>query len=150
MFQARLLRDIRQLTEQSLKCEGFDSWAISNDQFLISFEAPSNTPYHPSTLYLSLRFPNNTNSSNTRQLAVQEYPFEPPEVLFQNPIPFHPNIDPSNGAICLDLLKRPPNGTWRPSVALSSLLCAIRLLLCEPNPDDPFCLQAVCQFLIKH
>ncbi|ROL23526.1 Ubiquitin-conjugating enzyme E2 T [Anabarilius grahami] len=48
----------------------------------------------------------------------ERYPFEPPKMRFQTPI-YHPNID-NAGRICLDALKLPP-----------------KLLMSEPNPDDP-------------
>lgn len=67
---------------------------------------------------------------------IDRYPFEPPSVLFRPPVPYHPNID-GGGRICLDMLKMPPSGAWRPTVPLLALLHAIRLLLAEPNPNDP-------------
>ena len=63
------------------------------------------------------------------------YPFEPPQVTFSTRV-YHPNVDPS-GRICLDALKMPPTGDWRPSLRLATLLLSIRVLLAEPNPDDP-------------
>lgn len=63
------------------------------------------------------------------------YPFEPPKIRFLTPI-YHPNID-SAGRICLDVLKLPPKGAWRPSLNISTLLTSIQLLMAEPNPDDP-------------
>ncbi|KAJ1336208.1 hypothetical protein BSLG_007525 [Batrachochytrium salamandrivorans] len=42
-----------------------------------------------------------------------------------------------HGRICLDILKMPPKGSWRPSIHISGVLNSIRLLLLEPNPDDP-------------
>ncbi|KAM9369518.1 ubiquitin-conjugating enzyme E2 T [Phaethornis superciliosus] len=65
----------------------------------------------------------------------ERYPFEPPKIRFLTPI-YHPNID-SAGRICLDLLKLPPKGAWRPSLNISTLLTSIQLLMAEPNPDDP-------------
>lgn len=62
------------------------------------------------------------------------YPFEPPQVKFITNI-YHPNID-SAGRICLDVLKSPPQGSWKPSQNLSTILTSIQLLLSEPNPDD--------------
>jgi ubiquitin-conjugating enzyme E2 T len=62
------------------------------------------------------------------------YPFEPPQVKFITQI-YHPNID-SAGRICLDVLKSPPQGSWKPSQNLSTILTSIQLLLSEPNPDD--------------
>lgn len=63
------------------------------------------------------------------------YPYEPPHIRFKTPI-YHPNID-NNGRICLELLKLPPSGCWRPVVTIEGVLLAIQTLLCTPNPDDP-------------
>ena len=63
------------------------------------------------------------------------YPMEPPKLRFLTPI-YHPNID-SAGRICLDSLKMPPQGAWKPSLNLSTLLTTVQLLMSEPNPDDP-------------
>ena len=64
----------------------------------------------------------------------ERYPFEPPRVKFLTPI-YHPNID-SAGRICLDILKPPPHGNWKPAQNISSILRSIQLLLDDPNPDD--------------
>ena len=63
-----------------------------------------------------------------------KYPFEPPKARFLTPI-YHPNVDKA-GRICLDLLKMPPKGSWKPSLNLSSLLLSLRVLMGEANPDD--------------
>lgn len=73
---------------------------------------------------------------HTRTLPPTRYPFEPPSVLFKSPVPYHPNID-DGGRVSLDMLKMPPSGAWRPTVPSSPSSHAIRLLLAEPNPDDP-------------
>ncbi|XP_070112025.1 ubiquitin-conjugating enzyme E2 T isoform X2 [Equus caballus] len=65
----------------------------------------------------------------------RRYPFEPPQIRFLTPI-YHPNID-SAGRICLDVLKLPPKGAWRPSLNIATVLTSIQLLMSEPNPDDP-------------
>ncbi|KAA0203093.1 hypothetical protein HAZT_HAZT000344 [Hyalella azteca] len=49
---------------------------------------------------------------------------------------YHPNID-SAGLICLDLLKSPPSGTWRPIHNIATLVTSLRQLLLAPNPSDP-------------
>merc|ERR1711973_837088 len=63
------------------------------------------------------------------------YPFEPPCVKFVTPI-YHPNIDTA-GRICLDLLKMPPKGSWKPSLNIATILKSIQILMANPNPDDP-------------
>lgn len=65
----------------------------------------------------------------------ERYPFEPPKVKFVTPI-YHPNIDTS-GRICLDLLKMPPQGSWKPSVNISTILTSLQILMTDPNPSDP-------------
>ena len=64
----------------------------------------------------------------------ERYPFEPQRVKFLTPI-YHPNIDTA-GRICLDILKLPPHGNWKPVQNISTILCSIQLLLDDPNPDD--------------
>lgn len=79
------------------------------------------TPYEGGIFRLEIKIPN-------------RYPFEPPQVQFQTKI-YHPNIDTA-GRICLDVLKSAPNGSWKPSNNIHSILTSIQLLLSEPNPDD--------------
>ena len=69
-------------------------------------------------------------------LFIISYPFEPPLIKFITKV-YHPNIDNTSGAICMDLLKMPPKGNWRPAINLSSLLTSVQLLLGDPNPNDP-------------
>ncbi|XP_032647791.1 ubiquitin-conjugating enzyme E2 T [Chelonoidis abingdonii] len=82
----------------------------------------ANTPYDKGVFNLEVVVP-------------ERYPFEPPKIRFLTPI-YHPNID-SAGRICLDVLRLPPKGAWRPSLNISTLLTSIQLLMSEPNPDDP-------------
>lgn len=63
------------------------------------------------------------------------YPFEPPSVKFQTKL-FHPNVDES-GRICLDSLKLPPAGSWRPSLNLAQVLSQLCILFGEPGLSDP-------------
>ncbi|XP_017539542.1 ubiquitin-conjugating enzyme E2 T [Pygocentrus nattereri] len=82
----------------------------------------SSTPYEGGVFQLEIKIPD-------------RYPFEPPQIRFLTPI-YHPNIDTA-GRICLDALKMPPKGAWRPSLNISTVLSSIQLLMAEPNPDDP-------------
>ncbi|XP_004685566.1 PREDICTED: ubiquitin-conjugating enzyme E2 T [Condylura cristata] len=82
----------------------------------------ANTPYEKGLFKLEVIIP-------------ERYPFEPPQIRFLTPI-YHPNID-SAGRICLDVLKLPPKGAWRPSLNIATVLTSIQLLMSEPNPDDP-------------
>lgn len=83
---------------------------------------PQGTPYEEGLFKLEIAVPD-------------RYPFEPPMFKFITKV-YHPNID-VEGRICLDLLKMPPNGSWKPTVGLANVLVAIQVLLQSPNPDDP-------------
>ncbi|KDR11908.1 ubiquitin-conjugating enzyme E2 T-like isoform X3 [Zootermopsis nevadensis] len=80
------------------------------------------TPYESGVFKIEIQIP-------------EKYPFEPPCARFITPV-YHPNIDVA-GRICLDLLRLPPKGTWRPVITLSGLLTSLQMLLTQPNPDDP-------------
>lgn len=80
------------------------------------------TPYEGGNFKLHINIP-------------ERYPFEPPQIHFVTPI-YHPNIDDA-GRICLDILKMPPKGGWKPSLNISTVLTSIQLLMAEPNPEDP-------------
>ncbi|XP_022094048.1 ubiquitin-conjugating enzyme E2 T-like [Acanthaster planci] len=90
------------------------------------------TPYSDGVFKLEIQVP-------------ERYPMEPPKVRFLTPI-YHPNIDTA-GRICLDLLKMPPSGSWKPSLSISTLLTSIRLLVSQPNPDDPLMADISAEFL---
>ena len=65
----------------------------------------------------------------------ERYPFKPPKLRFITPI-YHPNVD-TRGRICLDILKMPPHGSWKPSINIFSILTGLQVLIAEPNPEDP-------------
>lgn len=94
------------------------------DKYLIEAKitGPTDTPYAEGIFSLEIMIP-------------EKYPFAPPSIKFITKI-YHPNID-DNGRICLDLIKMPPSGNWKPTIGLEGLLIAIRSLLEFPNPDDP-------------
>lgn len=83
---------------------------------------PEGTPYEKGVFTLQILIP-------------EKYPFAPPSIKFITQV-YHPNID-DNGRICLDLIKMPPSGCWKPTIGLEGLLIAVRMLLENPNPDDP-------------
>ncbi|XP_054278102.1 ubiquitin-conjugating enzyme E2 T-like [Macrosteles quadrilineatus] len=68
-------------------------------------------------------------------IVTERYPFEPPRVRFTTPI-YHPNVDAA-GRICLDMLKMPPSGSWKPIFTIEGVLTTIQCLMTNPNPDDP-------------
>lgn len=60
------------------------------------------------------------------------YPFAPPKVVLETPI-FHPNIDASTGAVCLNILR--PD--WSPILGIQSVVYGLDFLFLEPNSSDP-------------
>src|SRR6195952_5338204 len=77
---------------------------------------PNNTPYSHGVFRLELRMETT-------------YPQVPPTAYFRTKI-FHPNVDPSSGAVCVDTLKR----DWKPELTLRDVLVTISCLLVCPNP----------------
>ncbi|KAI1121473.1 ubiquitin conjugating enzyme-like protein [Nemania abortiva] len=79
-----------------------------------------------------------------------EYPLMPPKLVFQTPIPFHPNIYPS-GELCISILHPPGEDTygyesaaerWTPVQTPETILLSVISLFSEPNEDSPANLDA--------
>ncbi|XP_065505331.1 ubiquitin-conjugating enzyme E2 T [Caloenas nicobarica] len=119
---SRLKRELALLSTEPPP--GITCWQNQNqlDNLRAQILGGADTPYEKGVFNLEIVVP-------------ERYPFEPPKIRFLTPI-YHPNID-SAGRICLDVLKLPPKGAWRPSLNISTLLSSIQLLMAEPNPDDP-------------
>ncbi|KAG0260589.1 Ubiquitin-conjugating enzyme E2 T [Mortierella polycephala] len=92
---------------------------------------PEDTPYVEGTFAIDIQIPD-------------RYPFEPPRCQFLTRI-YHPNID-EQGRICLDILKSQPKGTWGPAISITTMLISLRLLLANPNPDDPLLVDVADEF----
>jgi len=84
-----------------------------------TISGPDGTVYEKLSFKLSLEFP-------------PDYPYVPPNVRFLTPC-FHPNVDLSNGAICLDILK----DKWSALLEAPAVLLSIQSLLGEPNNQSP-------------
>jgi len=88
-------------------------------EWVARLSGPPDTPYAHGTFRLSLEFPEN-------------YPMKPPSVRFVSTI-YHPNVNSSDGKICLNVLTR----EWTPLLKVSTLLLCVSALLSQPNPEDP-------------
>ncbi|KAL1774845.1 ubiquitin-conjugating enzyme E2 T [Sigmodon hispidus] len=119
---SRLKKELRMLAVEPPP--GITCWQEKDqmDDLRAQILGGANTPYEKGVFTLEVTVP-------------ERYPFEPPQIRFLTPI-YHPNID-SSGRICLDILKLPPKGAWRPSLNIATVLTSIQLLMAEPNPDDP-------------
>ncbi|KAM9305365.1 ubiquitin-conjugating enzyme E2 T [Gastrophryne carolinensis] len=120
--QSRMKRELQLLSTEPPS--GVSCWQPGDriDELRAQVVGAAGSPYEGGVFSLEIAVP-------------ERYPFEPPRVQFVTPI-YHPNID-SAGRICLDILKPPPKGAWRPALSLSSVLTSIQLLMSEPNPEDP-------------
>ncbi|KAF5274109.1 hypothetical protein FQR65_LT04507 [Abscondita terminalis] len=120
--QQRLLKELAKISQAPPKGIALSAKDDKLNVFEANILGPENTPYENGRFYLELLVPEN-------------YPFSPPSIKFLTKV-YHPNID-DNGRICLDLMKMPPKGSWKPTIGLEGMLIAIRMLLESPNPDDP-------------
>ncbi|XP_065196853.1 uncharacterized protein LOC135828335 [Sycon ciliatum] len=128
---ARLKHELRMLASDPP--HGVTCWLVedSNCELEAQILGQEGTPYHRGVFKLLIHLP-------------ERYPFEAPKVRFSTPI-YHPNID-NGGRICLDILKPPPSGSWRPSMNIASVLTSILLLMAEANPDDPLMVDISTEF----
>lgn len=118
----RLKKELSRMSEnppEGISCYPKDD---KTNVLLANIVGPHGSPYEGGLFQLELEVDNS-------------YPFEPPRLKFITPV-YHPNVDTS-GRICMDLLKMPPKGGWKPTITLENLLVAAQLLLGNPNPDDP-------------
>ncbi|PLB43775.1 hypothetical protein P170DRAFT_393722 [Aspergillus steynii IBT 23096] len=79
---------------------------------------PQGTPYSQGLWRLHLKMP-------------EDYPKSPPKATFRTRI-WHPNVEESTGAVCVDTLKR----DWKQTLTLKDVLITISCLLIYPNPDS--------------
>jgi ubiquitin-protein ligase len=96
---------------------------------------PEGTPYEGGIFEIDIAIP-------------QTYPNVPPLIRFVSKI-FHPNID-RNGQICLNILRSPPNGDWKPSINLPKAVLSVHSLLSDPNPLDPLDAEAGLMYTENH
>ncbi|KAK0744830.1 ubiquitin-conjugating enzyme/RWD-like protein [Apiosordaria backusii] len=78
------------------------------------------------------------------------YPLMPPRLVFQTPIPFHPNIYP-DGRLCISILHPPEEDIsgyeqaserWSPVQSPESILLSVISLFEDPNDESPANLDA--------
>ncbi|KAG4104728.1 ubiquitin-conjugating enzyme/RWD-like protein [Neocallimastix lanati (nom. inval.)] len=119
---SRMKREIKMLEEEPP--HGIYCWPSETNirHLYAQIRGYEKTPYENGIFKLDINIPD-------------RYPFEPPHIQFKTPI-YHPNVD-NDGRICLDILKLPPKGSWKPSLNISTVLTSISVLMQDPNPDDP-------------
>ncbi|KAL7488995.1 hypothetical protein ACHAW6_014579 [Cyclotella cf. meneghiniana] len=120
---ARVARDVRDLVKSPpegvrLVLDVETGMPGSLSEILAEIEGPEQTPYH--TRYFQLKLVLST-----------DFPTTPPRGYFLTKI-YHPNVDPTTGAICVNTLKK----DWTPTTSLSHVLTVIRCLLIVPFPES--------------
>ncbi|KAL7538483.1 hypothetical protein ACHAXR_008587 [Thalassiosira sp. AJA248-18] len=120
---ARVARDVRDLVKSPpegvrLVLDGETGMPGSLSEILAEIEGPEQTPYH--TRYFQLKLVLST-----------DFPATPPRGYFLTKI-YHPNVDPTTGAICVNTLKK----DWTSTTSLSHVLTVIRCLLIVPFPES--------------
>lgn len=81
-------------------------------------EGPLDTPYFGKFFLLRFSFG-------------PDFPTTPPTAHFLTKV-YHPNVDSTTGAICVNTLKR----DWKPEHTMKHCLAVIRCLLLEPFPES--------------
>lgn len=81
-------------------------------------EGPTGTPYEGKFFQLKL-------------ILSHDFPASPPRGFFMTKI-YHPNVDMSTGAICVNTLKK----DWTPETTFSHVLSVIRCLMIVPFPES--------------
>ncbi|KAG6366621.1 hypothetical protein INS49_000799 [Diaporthe citri] len=75
-----------------------------------------------------------------------EYPLMPPALTFQDPIPFHPNVYPDTGLLCISILHPPEEDKygyeaaserWSPVQTPETILLSVISLFASPNDESP-------------
>ena len=84
------------------------------------FNGPKNTPYMYGLFIMEIKFDEN-------------YPETGPEVRMRTPT-YHPNIDCSNGHICVDYLSH-----WKKGNNIIGIINTVHDLLADPNPKSAYC-----------
>ncbi|KAK3624044.1 hypothetical protein LTR56_021239 [Elasticomyces elasticus] len=118
----RLATDHSALHNQPLPPNYLFPLSSANDDDLTQLDillaGPSHTPFQGGLFKLHLTIP-------------PTYPQTPPTAHFRTPI-FHPNVEPQNGGVCVETLKR----DWDVKLTLKDILVVISCLLIQPNPDS--------------
>ncbi|EGN96147.1 hypothetical protein SERLA73DRAFT_185736 [Serpula lacrymans var. lacrymans S7.3] len=88
-------------------------------EWIGTIEGPAGTIYAGLAFRIAISFPPN-------------YPYVAPSIKFDTPC-YHPNVDITSGAICLDILQ----DKWSAVYSVQTILISLQSLLGEPNNQSP-------------
>ena len=121
MSETRILKEIEDIYRDP---PDYISAGPIDDKDIYHWEAtiygPEDSDYKNGVFLLDIKIP-------------KEYPFKPPVCRFKTKI-YHPNINPDNGNICVNILK---SYNWNPSLTISNILMSLMVLLYTPNFNNP-------------
>ncbi|KAG0079608.1 Ubiquitin-conjugating enzyme E2 T [Podila epicladia] len=121
----RMKKELEELEDSPR--EGIICYPIDDDNIThlhAEVSGPEDTPYFGGTFKIDIQIP-------------ERYPMEPPNCQFLTRV-YHPNID-DQGRICLD-------GNWGPAMSIPTVLLSLRVLLSNPNPDDPLLVEVAAEY----
>ncbi|CAN6979198.1 unnamed protein product, partial [Brassica oleracea var. botrytis] len=113
----------REMDMMKLMMSDYKVDTVNDDlhMFYVTFHGPTDSLYEGGVWKIKVELP-------------EAYPYKSPSVGFVNKI-YHPNVDESSGAVCLDVI----NQTWSPMFDLINVFESfLPQLLLYPNPSDPF------------
>lgn len=120
---ARVAREIRDLHKDPpegvrLVVDAETGCPDNLSEIIAEVQGPVDTPYESRYFQLKLYLPS-------------DFPNSPPRGFFLTKI-YHPNVDPTNGAICVNTLKR----DWTKETTFTHVLAVVRCLLIVPFPES--------------
>mmetsp|Transcript_13859 Transcript_13859/g.21121 ORF Transcript_13859/g.21121 Transcript_13859/m.21121 type:complete len:238 (-) Transcript_13859:85-798(-) len=115
---AREIRDLHKSPPEGIKLVVDGDGGGSLGEIMAEIDGPTGTPYESKYFQLKL-------------IISADFPSSPPRGFFLTKI-YHPNVDMSNGAICVNTLKK----DWTPETTFSHVLSVIRCLLIVPFPES--------------
>ena len=109
----------------SLGVRAFPSSDASLLAWSCAVRGPEGTPWAGRAVPFMLRF-------------CGPWPISPPLLFALPPVPVHPNVDATTGAVCMDLLQE----QWSPAGGVAAVLLSVQSLLASPTVDDASSLPA--------
>ena len=119
----KLQEEYKEIKQTDLLCSIAGSAGPIKKDFLhwkACFNGPKNTPYMYGLFFIEIKFDEN-------------YPNVAPEVRMRTPT-YHPNIDCSNGHICVDYINY-----WKKENNVIGIINTVHDLLADPNPKSAYC-----------